>query len=247
MLAAPIYQVNALMGTNLIIVVFAVVVIGGMGSIVGSIVSGFALGLLEGLTKTFFPQASNLVIFVIMAIVLLVKPAGLFGTAPSLISQTAAPCDPVDPARRFGDARGLSLVVFWAMTALLIVAPFVFYPSFLMKALCFALFALALQPSDRLPRSRLVRPRDVPRHRRLHHRLRRQGLGLDAGTRDPRRHARLDRARLVVGLLSVRRQKIYFAMITLALGELVYFFFLQAPFSGGEDGLRRCRAATCSA
>jgi branched-chain amino acid transport system permease protein len=79
-LAAPIYQVNPLMGSDLIIVVFAVVVIGGMGSIIGAIVTGFALGLVEGLTKVFYPEASNTVIFVIMAIVLMVRPQGLFGT-----------------------------------------------------------------------------------------------------------------------------------------------------------------------
>ena len=78
-LAAPIYSVNPLMGSNLIIVVFAVVVIGGMGSILGAIVSGFGLGVIEGLTKVFYPEASNIVIFVVMAIVLLLKPAGLFG------------------------------------------------------------------------------------------------------------------------------------------------------------------------
>jgi branched-chain amino acid transport system permease protein len=80
-LAAPIYQVNPLMGADLIIVVFAVVVVGGMGSILGSIVTGFALGLVEGLTKVFYPEASNIVIFVIMAVVLLVRPTGLFGRA----------------------------------------------------------------------------------------------------------------------------------------------------------------------
>jgi len=80
-LAAPIYQVNPLMGADLIIVVFAVVVIGGMGSIMGSVVTGFALGVIEGLTKVFYPEASNTVIFVIMALVLLWKPAGLFGRA----------------------------------------------------------------------------------------------------------------------------------------------------------------------
>jgi branched-chain amino acid transport system permease protein len=78
-LAAPIYQVNPLMGADLIIVVFAVVVIGGMGSIMGSIVTGFTLGLVEGLTKVFYPEASNTVIFVIMAVVLFVRPTGLFG------------------------------------------------------------------------------------------------------------------------------------------------------------------------
>ncbi|MFZ9140200.1 MAG: branched-chain amino acid ABC transporter permease [Burkholderiaceae bacterium] len=78
-LAAPIYQVTAVMGSNLIIVVFAVVVIGGMGSIAGSIVTGLALGVIEGLTKVFYPEASSVSIFVIMILVLLFKPAGLFG------------------------------------------------------------------------------------------------------------------------------------------------------------------------
>ncbi len=79
MLAAPIYNVSPQMGAELIIVVFAVVVIGGMGSILGAILTGFGLGVIEGLTKVFFPEASNTVIFVIMAIVLLIRPAGLFG------------------------------------------------------------------------------------------------------------------------------------------------------------------------
>jgi len=78
-MAAPIYNVSPQMGANLIIVVFAVVVIGGMGSIMGAIVTGFGLGIIEGLTKVFFPEASNTVIFIIMAIVLLIRPAGLFG------------------------------------------------------------------------------------------------------------------------------------------------------------------------
>ncbi|MGH6640648.1 MAG: branched-chain amino acid ABC transporter permease [Polaromonas sp.] len=78
-LAAPIIQVNPLMGSNLIIVVFAVVVIGGMGSILGSVITGLGLGLVEGLTRVFYPEASNIVVFVIMVIVLLVRPAGLFG------------------------------------------------------------------------------------------------------------------------------------------------------------------------
>jgi branched-chain amino acid transport system permease protein len=78
-MAAPIYQVNPLMGADLIIVVFAVVVIGGMGSIMGSIVTGFLLGIVEGLTKVFYPEASNTVIFVVMVIVLILRPAGLFG------------------------------------------------------------------------------------------------------------------------------------------------------------------------
>lgn len=80
-LAAPIYSVNPQMGANLIIIVFAVVVIGGMGSILGSVVTGFGLGVVEGFTKVFYPEASSTVIFVVMAIVLLTRPAGLFGRA----------------------------------------------------------------------------------------------------------------------------------------------------------------------
>ena len=78
-LAAPVFQVNPLMGSNLIIVVFAVVVIGGMGSILGSIVTGIGLGVIEGLSKVFYPEASATVVFVIMALVLMLRPAGLFG------------------------------------------------------------------------------------------------------------------------------------------------------------------------
>ncbi|RYF75395.1 MAG: branched-chain amino acid ABC transporter permease [Comamonadaceae bacterium] len=78
-LAAPVYQVSPLMGQNLIIVVFAVVVIGGMGSIMGSILTGLGLGVIEGLTKVFYPEASSTVVFVIMVVVLLIRPAGLFG------------------------------------------------------------------------------------------------------------------------------------------------------------------------
>ena len=78
-LAAPIIQVNPLMGSNLIIVVFAVVVIGGMGSILGSVITGIGLGLVEGLTRVFYPEASSIVVFVIMVLVLMVRPAGLFG------------------------------------------------------------------------------------------------------------------------------------------------------------------------
>jgi branched-chain amino acid transport system permease protein len=78
-MAAPVKQLAPQMGSDIIIVVFAVVVVGGMGSILGAIVSGFVLGVVEGLTKVFYPEASTTVIFVVMAIVLLVKPAGFFG------------------------------------------------------------------------------------------------------------------------------------------------------------------------
>ncbi len=78
-LAAPVVLVTPLMGSSLVTVVFAVVVIGGMGSILGSVVSGLALGIIEGFTKVVYPEASNVIVFVIMALVLIVRPAGLFG------------------------------------------------------------------------------------------------------------------------------------------------------------------------
>ncbi len=78
-LASPVVLVNSHMGTSLVIVVFAVVVIGGMGSILGAIVTGLALGVIEGFTKVIYPEASNIVVFIIMALVLMIRPAGLFG------------------------------------------------------------------------------------------------------------------------------------------------------------------------
>ena len=78
-LAAPIYSVTSVMGSNLLIIVFAVVVIGGMGSIVGAVITGLAMGVIEGLTKVFYPEASSTVIFLVMVLVLLVRPVGLFG------------------------------------------------------------------------------------------------------------------------------------------------------------------------
>jgi branched-chain amino acid transport system permease protein len=90
-LAAPIFQVNPLMGSNLIIVVFAVVVIGGMGSIMGAILTGLGLGLVEGLTKVFYPEASGVVIFVIMAIVLLLRPAGRSNNTIAMITKITTP------------------------------------------------------------------------------------------------------------------------------------------------------------
>src|ERR1700733_12388125 len=121
-LAAPVVQVSPLMGSSLVIVVFAVVVIGGMGSILGAIVSGLVLGLVEGLTKVIYPEASNIVVFVIMALVLMWRPTGLFGKEEGMRARTA----------------------YAALTILALAAPFLgLYPVFLMKLLCFAMFACA--------------------------------------------------------------------------------------------------------
>jgi branched-chain amino acid transport system permease protein len=232
-LAAPIYQVNPLMGADLIVVVFAVVVIGGMGSILGSIVTGFALGVIEGLTKVFYPEASNTVIFVIMALVLLIKPSGLFG-------RPAAQASAVEHGgtSSAGDA-GQSALKFLGLLALFfIVAPFFIYPLFLMKALCFALFACAVNllvgyvgllsfghamflGTAGYVSAHAAKVWGLPPELAL---LAGAGSAFLLG--------------IVTGLLTIRRQGIYFAMTTLAFAQMIYFFALQAPFTGGEDGIQ---------
>ena len=164
-MAAPIYQVSPQMGADLIIVVFAVVVIGGMGSIMGSILTGFGLGVVEGLTKVFYPEASNTVIFIIMAIVLLINPRD----SSVLRNET-----PEDRARgdagdlRRGAARGV---------------PGVHDEGDVLRAV-----RLRLQPADRLRRPAVLRPRHVPGNRGLYHRPCRQGVGLSLPNSHPRRN-----------------------------------------------------------
>ncbi len=232
--AAPIYQVNPLMGSNLVVVVFAVVVIGGMGSIGGAIVSGLGLGVIEGLTKVFYPEASNFVIFVIMAIVLLTKPSGLFGKQLTVQNTVAAEATRetlrLDPRwQRLG---------WWALAAAALVAPLVVYPLFMMKVLCFALFAAAFNlllgyvgllsfghaaffGAAAYATGLAMKGWGLSAE-----------LGLLAGTLAG---AALG---LVFGAIAIRRQGIYFSMITLALSQVVYFVAVQSRFTGGEDGLQ---------
>lgn len=135
-MVAPIYQVGSMMGANILGVVFAVVVIGGLNSLLGAIIAGFALGVIEGLTKVFYPQASSTVIFLVMVIVLLIKPAGLFGTivqaAPSNLTRNLAPV-----------SRNLVVATTAVMFTLALFAPFLFYPLFVTQALCWSIFALS--------------------------------------------------------------------------------------------------------
>src|SRR5712675_1959119 len=186
-LSAPINQVRPLMGADLIIVVFAVVVIGGMGSIMGSIITGFALGVIEGLTKYFYPEASNTVVFVLMVLVVLLTGV---------------------------------------------------YPFFVMQALCFALLACAFNlligyggllsfgHAMFLGTAGYVTA----------HALKVWGftpeLGILVGT------AGAAGLGVITGVVAIRRQGIYFAMITLALSQLLYFIYLQTPFTHGEDGIQ---------
>ena len=236
-LAAPIYAVSPLMGADILIVVFAVVVIGGLGSILGSIVTGFALGIIEGLTKVYYPEASATVIFLIMALVLLIKPAGLFGVdrpaaAPAATATHGAPRPGTEKGSRHYQ------LVFIGLSALLIVAPVWVYPVFLMKVLCFGLFASAVNllfgfsgllsfghaaffGGASYVTAHAAKVWGWPPE-----------LSILCGT--------LVAAVIggVFGMLSIRRQGIYFAMITLALAQMVFFICLQARFTGGEDGIQ---------
>jgi branched-chain amino acid transport system permease protein len=229
-MAAPIYQVSPLMGSEVIIIVFAVVVIGGMGSILGSIVSGFALGLVEGLAKAFYPPASSVVIFLAMAIILLIRPAGLFGRAaivPAALSIV-----------RGGVDTRISPLLSTALLFLAIVAPFVFYPVFLMKALCFALFACSFNlvlgyggllsfghtaffGGAAYATAHAIKVWGFPPE-----------LGILAGV------AAGALLGAIFGVIAIRRQGIYLAMVTLALAQMLYFIAVQAPFTGGEDGIQ---------
>jgi branched-chain amino acid transport system permease protein len=232
-LAAPIYQVSPLMGADLINVVFAVVVIGGMGSILGSVITGFTLGLVEGLTKVFYPEASTTVVFIIMAIVLLIRPSGLFG---KVTNQTAG----VESTAVASTADGTGVIpyVMAGMTAVLAVAPLVVYPVFLMKALCFSMLALSLNlmlgyvgllsfgHAMFLGSAGYISAHAAkvwgftPELAILSGTLAAMFLGV------------------VTGFIAIRRQGIYFAMTTLALSQMIFFYAVQAKFTGGEDGIQ---------
>lgn len=234
-LAAPIYQVSPLMGQNLIVIVFAVVVIGGMGSIFGAIVSGFMLGIIEGLTKVFYPAASSTVIFVVMAIVLLVKEQGLFGKS---VGHAPTPPSARTVKATQGGSGNRELYYLVGLLAAGVIAPYLFYPVFVMKILCFALFACAYNlifgyvgllafghaaffGSAAYVAAHAAKVWGVnPELAILAGAAVATGLGA------------------VVGWLAIKRQGLYFAMITLALAQIVYFYALQAPWTMGEDGIQ---------
>jgi branched-chain amino acid transport system permease protein len=231
-MAAPIYQISPYMGGNLIIVVFAVVVIGGMGSIAGSAFVGLSLGLLEGLAKFLYPQVSNLVVFLVMIAVLMVRPAGLFGRDTG----------PTGHALAFGSGIELpplmkQLLPVLAIVALLI-APYFFYPVMLMQLLCFALFACAFNlligyggllsfghaaffGSAAYIAAHAAKVWGFTPEVAI---LTSVAGGAVLGW--------------LFGLIAIRRQGIYFAMITLALSQVVFFLAIQMPFTGGEDGIQ---------
>ncbi len=234
--AAPIYNVNPLMGSNLIVVIFAVVVIGGMGSIKGAILTGYMLGLCEGLVKVFYAPLSDTVVFIIMAAVLLIKPAGLFGKG--VITQHLSgvlTTVSTSTTRRRGLWSWLLLI---ASVIALVLAPFVVYPGFLIKVLCFAVAASAVNLligfMGLLSFGHAMFfgfSAYVSGHLATVYGLAPQWAILGATLASVALGA-------VVGVIAIRLQGIYFAMSTLALAQMVYFFCAQAPFTNGEDGIQ---------
>jgi branched-chain amino acid transport system permease protein len=232
-LAAPIYQVSPTMGSDLLIVVFAVVVIGGMGSIMGSIVTGFMVGLIEGLTKAFYPELSSTVVFLVMAAVLMLRPAGLFGS-----SQEAGAGPQHATVATHSSSPREQMLLLLALTGFLTIAPLVVYPGFMMKAMIFALFACAFNLIAGY--GRLVS---------FGHAMFLGSAGYVCGHAakvwglTPELAILIGTATaallgFVSGWLAIRRSGIYFAMVTLAFAQMIYFVALQAPFTGGENGLQ---------
>ena len=231
-MAAPIYQVGPQMGQSIIITVFAVVVIGGMGSIGGAIFSGLLMGLIEGLTKVFYPQASTTVIFVIMAIVLVLRPAGLFGR------ETTAHAVADLSSGRSGSILENGRLWFVVLLALGLVFPHLFFPILGMKILCLALFALAYNlvfgyggllafghaaffgAASYVTAQSAAYGGFPPELSLL--------FGVAAATV----------LGALFGWLTIRRQGLYFAMITLALVQTVYFYALQSSGTHGEAGIQ---------
>ena len=236
-LAAPIYSVNPNMGADLIIVVFAVVVIGGMGSIMGAILTGFGLGIIEGLTRVFYPgglgggdlrhhgdRAAG-------------ETRGSVREGCVMTDQVASDIAMPVETPALGMPRH-HLAIFAALLAFLLVAPFFLYPVFLMKVLCFALFACAfnllLGYGGLLSFGHAAffgSASYVSAHAAKVWGLTPE-LSILSGT------AAAAVLGLVIGALAIRRQGIYFAMVTLAFAQMVFFFSVQAPFTGGEDGIQ---------
>ncbi|MDB5827863.1 MAG: inner-rane translocator 24 [Variovorax sp.] len=234
--AAPIYNVSPTMGSNLIVVIFAVVVIGGMGSIKGAILTGYMLGLSEGLVKVFYAPLADTVVFIIMAAVLLFKPAGLFGKGVLTQKFSGALIGQVSTTASRRTAG--SWVLLAASVIALLLAPFFVYPVFLVKVLCFAVaasavnlllgfmgmlsfghamfFGLSAYVSGYLATKYGMAPEWAI--------LVATAASVIAGS--------------IVGVIAIRLQGIYFAMSTLALAQMVYFFCVQAPFTNGEDGIQ---------
>jgi branched-chain amino acid transport system permease protein len=232
-MAAPILQVQPMMGSSMIITVFAVVVIGGLGSIRGAIVAGFGVGFVEGLTSYLFAPAATTIIFVLMAAVLLIKPSGLFGR-DAVIAPIPDEDDDVDDSSRSQSDKYVAL----GLLLLALVLPFAIYPLFLIKILIFSIFAASF--------AFLAKHAGILSfgHAAFFGGASYTAAYASAGWGLPVELvlilgvAASSVLGLIFGGLAVRRRGIYLAMITMALAQMVYFVAVQAPFTHGEDGLR---------
>jgi branched-chain amino acid transport system permease protein len=239
-LAAPIYQVSPLMGADILLVAFAIIVVGGMGSIGGTIISSYSLALIESLTQALYPQAASMVIFAFMCVVLLVRPQGLFGISVVRRHEFSAarlPREIIGPARSFAVAleRRLSFV---AITAILVVLPMIFYPVYLAKIFCFAIFAASF--NFLLGFAGIVSFGQAALFGTAAYLT---AYGIKAWALSPELAILLGTAAavllgLAMGALAIRRRGIYQAMITLAVAQMVYFVYVQADFTRGEDGIQ---------
>jgi branched-chain amino acid transport system permease protein len=236
-LAAPIFSVSPNMGIDILNVVFAVVVIGGMGSIGGSVVTGLALGVIEGMTKFAYPPAANIIIFIVMIGVLIARPEGLFGKMGGSKANTllARP----DGERWWRELPTMAKRICWGLIILAAVAaPFFVYPVFAMKILCFALFACAfnlLLGYGGLLSFGHAAYFGIAAYI-AGYALKYWGLTPELAILAAVACSSL--LGLVFGMIAIQRQGVYFAMITLALGQLVFFACVQMPATGGEDGLQ---------
>jgi branched-chain amino acid transport system permease protein len=239
-LAGPIYQVSPLMGVDVLLVVFAIIVIGGMGSIGGTIASSYILAMIESFTQALVPQASSLVIFVFMCLVLLIRPQGLFGIAAVRSHEFPAARLPWvrshDDDRVATQLRG-AFVPLLAVAAVVLL-PTIFYPFYLMKIFCFAIFAasfnflLGFAGLVSFGQAAMFGTAAYLTAHAAKEWLLAPEMAIAVGVG----------AALVLGLamgaLAIRRRGIYQAMITLAIAQMVYFCYVQAPFTHGEDGIQ---------
>lgn len=236
-LSAPLFQATPLMGQNIVIVVFAVVVIGGMGSIRGAIITGYALGICEGLVKVLYPQGAGMTVFILMIVVLLLRPEGLFGGGAA----TPAAADPgIRPRRPSQRAMRLITVVLAIAIAIL---PQVVYPVVAMNVLCFALFAasfnLLLGFAGLLSFGHAAFFGGAAYM--TAYALKTWNLGGVSAILFGVAGAALLGAG--IGFLAIRRKGIYFTMITLALAQMFYFVCQQVSYTGSEDGIQGVPAA----
>lgn len=235
-LSAPIVQISPFMGAGLMDAVFAVVVIGGMGSLKGAIITGFGVGFLEGLTKYFYPEASSVMVFLLMTVVLVARPMGLFGKTIVFHPQTAETAK-ISLKQRLGVSRS-HLIGGAVLVALVCLAPIWIYSITIMHVMIFALFAAALNLTfgfGGLLSFGQAMFFGIASYITAYT-VKTWGLtpelGILLGTLAS---AALG---LLVGSLAIKRKAIYFSMITLAFGQLIYFLCVQMPFTGGEDGIQ---------